>query len=303
MEYQLRAFIKVAEHGNFSLAAEELDMTPSAMSKLITRLEERLGVKLFHRTTRKLSLTPEAETLLIRARDIVAAIEDAESEVSESSASPKGRLKINCVTGFAFHVLSQELPEFIARYPLIQVDLVTTDRIVDLIAENVDVGIRTGAINDPNLVNQPFAEFERVIYTTPTYLQRHGEPQSPDQLSDHHCVVMTSKTAVHWPFLVDGKKTEEAIRGTIIVDNAEAALRIVLAGGGIARGANMQIAQSIKEGLIVPILQRYHFSDPSTVSAVYLQGRQRLPRVRVFLDFLKEKFSASPWQCQKKPAF
>lgn len=296
MEYQLRAFIKAAEHGNFSSSAEDLGITPSAMSKLISRLEDRFGVKLFHRTTRKLSLTPEAETLLIRARDIVAAIEDAEGEISQSGASPKGRLKINCVTGFAFHVLSQELPEFMARYPLIQVDLATTDRIVDLIAENVDVGIRTGTVTDPNLVNVPFAQFERVVYTSAKYLKMRGEPVSPEQLNEHDCVIMPSKSPTHWPFNIEGKTIEQPIQGRIIVDNAEAALRIVLAGGGVARGANMQIAQAMREGLITPILPRFHHHNPSSISAVYLQGRQRLPRVRVFLDFLKEKFSASPWK-------
>jgi DNA-binding transcriptional LysR family regulator len=295
MDHQLKAFIKVAEHGNFTSSAEELGITPSAMSKLISRLEDRFGVRLFHRTTRKLSLTHEAETLLIRARDIVAAIEDAEGEISESGASPRGRLKINCVTGFAFHVLSQALPEFIQRYPLIQIDLATTDRIVDLVAENVDVGIRTGTITDPHLVNMSFAQFERMLYTSPEYLKRHGSPQSPEQLASHLCVIMSSKSITHWPFLIDGKKSEIPINGHIVVDNAEAALRIVLAGGGIARGANMQIAQAMRDGSIVPVLQRFHSHNPSPISAVYLQGRQRLPRVRVFLDFLKEKFSSSPW--------
>jgi DNA-binding transcriptional LysR family regulator len=295
MEYQLKAFIKVAEHGNFTYSAEELGITPSAMSKLISRLEDRFGVKLFHRTTRKLSLTHEAETLLIRARDIVAAIEDAEGEISESGASPRGRLKINCVTGFAFHVLSQALPEFMQRYPLIQVDLATTDRIVDLVAENVDVGIRTGTVTDLNLVNMSFAQFERMLYTSPEYLRRHGTPQSPEQLANHQCVIMSSKSITHWPFVIDGKTSEIPINAHIVVDNAEAALRIVLAGGGIARGANMQIAQAMREGAIVPVLQRFHSHNLSAISAVYLQGRQRLPRVRVFLDFLKEKFSSSPW--------
>jgi DNA-binding transcriptional LysR family regulator len=143
---------------------------------LITKLEDQLGVRLLHRTTRRLSLTPEGETYYLRARDILAAIADAEAEVSRSGQTPRGRLRVTCITAFALHQLVPALPEFSRRFADVTVELSVTDRIIDLLAENADIGIRTGDVANPSLVARKFAEAERGLYASPDYLARRGLP-------------------------------------------------------------------------------------------------------------------------------
>lgn len=292
---ELRAFVDVVESGSFSAAGPRLGLTPSALSKLVTRLEKRLDVRLLHRSTRRLALTPEGETFYVRARDILAALKDAEAEVSGAGRVPRGRLRINCVTGFAFHELANALPAFAARYPEVRIEMAVTDRVVDLLAENADVAIRSGEIRDPNLVTRKIADFERGLYASPEYLARRGTPLSPADLQHHDCVIHGSKPPHRWPFEIDGQRTELDVEGRIVVDNAETALRIALAGGGITRVANLLVGESARSGTIVPVLRDFHAHDPVVLSAVYPRGRHRMPKVRAFLDFLIERFAMAPW--------
>jgi DNA-binding transcriptional LysR family regulator len=143
----MRVFARVVEKGSFSAAAEDFGMSPSAVSKLITRLEDRLGARLLHRTTRRLALTPEGQSYHLRVRDILAAIDDAEMEVARSQ-TPHGRLRVNSIVPFAILFVASALSDFAARYPKIDIELTASDRIIDLIAENADVGIRTGVVRD-----------------------------------------------------------------------------------------------------------------------------------------------------------
>lgn len=296
MDFDIRAFAQVVEKGNFTAAATELDLTPSAVSKLITRLENRLGVRLLNRTTRRLSLTTEGETFYLRVRDILAAIEDAEAEVSLAGQNPRGRLRINCMTGFAFHELARVLPRFIERYPEVSIELAATDRVVDLLAENADVGLRSGKIVDVSLVARKIAIFERGLYASPSYLERRGTPSTPDDLKDHLCIVRAGKPPYIWPFNINGQLTEVGISSRLVVDNAETALRLVLAGGGIARIADILVGEAVREGHLVTVLRGFHNPDPIPLSAVYPHGRHRMPKVRAFIDFLIEEFSNSPWR-------
>lgn len=298
MNHEFLAFVKVVEKGNFSASGADLGLTPSAMSKLITRLEDRLGVRLLHRSTRRVSVTAEGETFYLRARDILQIIEDAESEVSQAGSKAKGKLRINCVTGFAYNVLALHLPKFMEMYPDVQVELAVTDKVVDLLAENADVGIRSGVIGDQGIITRKFSEFERMIYSSAAYLERKGTPQTPLDLASHDCIVLGSKQQqpVKWPFLVNGSETEIAVNGRITADNAETALRIIMAGGGIARVANMQVEHAVRRGWVVPILTEYHAPKPVPLSAVYPPGRHRMPKVRAFLDFLIAEFSEPTWK-------
>jgi len=296
MNAELRAYVKVVDRGNFSASAIDLGLTPSAMSKLISRLEDRLGVRLLHRTTRRLSMTAEGETFYLRAREILLAIEDAESEVSQAGSKPKGKLRVNCVTGFAYNVLAFHLPTFMALYPDVQLELAATDRVVDLLADNADIGIRTGIIEDPGIITRQFSEFERMIYSSTAYLERRGIPRTPSELSEHDCITLGNRQQpVRWPFLVNGIEVDVPVKGRITADNAETALRIIMAGGGVARMANMQVLKAVHKGWVVPILIDYHLPKPVPLSAVYQPGRHRMPKVRAFLDFLISEFSQPAW--------
>lgn len=293
----MRAFVRVVEHKSFSAAAGVLGLTHSAVSKLVSRLEDRLGVKLLHRTTRRLALTSEGEVYFARARQILSDIEDAEAEVARWRKSPRGRLHVNSSIAFAVHQLSAALPEFLVRYPDIQVDLSITDRVVDLVEEHADVTIRNGRIVDMALTARKIAEFERTICAAPSYLSRRGTPRTPADLAKHVCIAM-STTPSRWPFRLREGIERVEVAPRVTTDNGEAALRLALDGAGIVRLSDMMVGGPINRGLLVPLLVDVHYPEPLPVSALYLAGRHRLPKVRVFLDFLVERFSSAPWRIE-----
>ena len=293
--WDMRAFVRVVEHESFSAAAGVLGLTPSAVSNLVCRLEERLGVRLLHRTTRRLALTSEGEVYFARARHILSDIDEAEAEVARSRGSPRGRLHVNTSIAFAVHQLAPALPEFLTRYPDIQVDLSITDRVVDLVEEHADVTIRNGRIVDMALAARKIADFERVICAAPSYLSRHSMPNSPADLAKHVCIAMKT-TSIRWPFRMGDGIEHVEITPRVTTDNGEAALQLALDGGGIVRLSDMMLGKPISRGLLVPLLADIHYSEPLPVSALYLAGRHRLPKVRVFLDFLVERFASAPWR-------
>jgi DNA-binding transcriptional LysR family regulator len=293
----LRVLVRVVDCGGFSAAAKQLDLTPSAVSKLISRLEDRLGVRLLHRTTRRLALTPEGETYHLRARDILAAIEDVEAEVARAGQRPHGRLRVNCVPAFALHRLVGDLPAFRARYPEVELELSITDRVVDLLAENADIAIRTGPIEDPSLVAQKIGAIRRELFASPDYLARRPPPRLPEELREHDCIVLKlSPNSQRWPFRDRGEVKFIDVGSRMLIDNGEAALRLAIAGGGIARLADLIVADAICEDKLEPVLRDVTFAEPVPLSAVYPQGRHRMPKVRAFLDFLLERYSHCPWR-------
>jgi DNA-binding transcriptional LysR family regulator len=211
-------------------------------------------------------------------------------------------LRINCASGFAFHQLARTLPEFRMRYPDVEVELSVTDRVVDLLAENADVGIRSGTISDPSLVTRRISELQRALYASPTYLARRGVPASPRDLEQHDCVIHGLRPPFRWPLLVNGQLAQVELSRPIAVDNAETALRIAQAGGGITRTADMIADEALREGWLVPVLSDFIVPDPVTLSAVYPHGRHRMPKVRAFLDFLVEQYADVPWKLSNATA-
>jgi DNA-binding transcriptional LysR family regulator len=291
----MRAFVRVVEYQSFSAAAVVLGLTPSAVSKLVSRLEDRLGVRLLHRTTRRLALTSEGEVYFARARQILADIEEVEAEVTRSRGSPRGRLHVHTSNAFGVHQLAPALPEFLMRYPDIEVELSITDRIVDLVGERADVAIRGGLIADTLLSARKIGEFERTICAAPSYLARRGVPRTPAELASHVCVVAAPMPS-RWPFRTRTGLDLVEIMPRVTTDNGEAALRLALGGAGIARLADVIIGEPIRSGLLVPLLTDVHHTELLPLSAIYLAGRHRLPKVRVFLDFLVEQFASAPWR-------
>ncbi|SRR5712691_91233 len=293
---EMRVFVRVVEHQSFSGAAEVLGLTPSAVSKLVSRLEERLGVRLLHRTTRRLALTSEGELYFARARQILADLEELEAEVARSRGAPRGRLRINTSNGFGVQQLAPALPDFLVCYPDIEVELSITDRIVDLVAGQADMTIRGGRIVDMALTARKIADFERTICAAPSYLARHDVPRTPADLARHTCIVMAFQTPSRWAFRTRDGINNVEIAPRVTTDNAEAALRLALEGAGIVRLGDIVVGEPIRRGLLVPLLTDVHYAEPLPLSALYLAGRHRLPKVRVFLDFLVERFSSAPWR-------
>jgi DNA-binding transcriptional LysR family regulator len=298
---EMTAFVRAVELGGFSTAARELGLTPSAISKLVTRLEDRLGVRLLNRTTRRLALTPEGEAYFHRCQRILGDIRDAEEEVARFRAEPRGLLRINVGTAFGMHQLTPALPEFLARHPEIQVELTVTDRVVDLIEEGADLGIRLGTLPDSSLVARKICDLERVICAAPAYLRRHGTPKKPEDLLRHNCLNITYSPALRrWPFEAAEGVRHIEVGGTVSASTADSLLQLALLGVGIIRLSDAIVGAAIRDARLLPLLQDVHHSEPLPLHAVYPQGRHRSPRVAAMIDFLVERFGDAPWRAPSK---
>ncbi len=285
----MATFVRIVETGGLAPAARDLGLTPSAMSKQLARLEARLGVRLLTRTTRRIALTPEGETYLARARDILSLIEAAEQDVTATRGRPGGLLRVNTGTAFARHRLIPLLPAFFARYPAITLDLGVTDRRVDFVGEQVDVLLRTGPLGDSSLVARKIAGGQRVVCAAPAYLERRGRPAAPEELLAHDCLVLRGLARLTaWPFRSATGLQTLGVRGVATTDSAEALRDMALAGLGIIRVSAFIVARDIAEGRLVPLFEELHVSEDVPVWAVTAPGRHRLPRVQVFVDFLAQ---------------
>jgi len=287
------AFVRAVERGGFSAAARDLGLTPSAVSKLVTRLEDRLGVRLLNRTTRRLALTAEGEVFFHRSQRILADIVEAEEEVGRSRAQPRGLLKVNVGTAFGMHQLVPALPDFLARHPDIQVELTITDRVVDLIEEGADLGIRLGTLPDSSLVARRITDVERVICAAPAYLKRHGIPRKPADLRGHNCLNMANAPLRRWPF--EGRDGVEAVEvsGNLSATSADALLGLALRGLGVIRLSDVIVGEAIREGRLVRLLDDVHHREAVPLHAVYPQGRHRSTRLSAMVDFLVERFGGA----------
>ena len=297
MSDEMNAFVRVVEKGSFAAAAQDLLLTPSAVSKIVTRTEQRLGVQLLTRTTRRIALTAEGETYFRRCRDILAAIEAAEAEVASSGTSLQGLIRVNASTSVGRYQIAPIVPDFLGRHPGITVELDVTDRQVDLIAENVDVALRTGQLADSSLVARKVAEVRRLICASPGYLERHGTPAVPADLLKHNCLLVTNFAHLaRWPFYTPEGINRMTVSGDVTSDSSDVLLELALAGHGIIRSLEMLAAGHVRSGRLVSLLAEVHVDEPTPVWAVTPPGRNRVPRVRAFLDFLVETLGSAPWR-------
>jgi DNA-binding transcriptional LysR family regulator len=297
---EMRVFVRAIECGSFAGAAGSLKLTPSAVSKLVRRLEERLGVRLINRTTRKLSLTAEGEAYFHSGRRLVDAVDGLEQEVSASAGSPRGMLRISASLPFGLLQVAPALINFRQRYPDVRVHVSLNDRNVDLLAEQIDVALRLGPLKDSNLMARKLTEIERVICASPEYIKRFGAPKTYDDLARHQCVVFAIPGRDRWPFrTADGGLIQLQVSGIFTADNSLLALDLVLRGAGIARVPDFIAAEAIHSGKLVPLLADQHHSERTPIFAVFPAGSQKIPKVRVFLDFLVKHFEQEQWPHEK----
>jgi DNA-binding transcriptional LysR family regulator len=304
----MEVFVRAVELGSFSAAARNLRLTPSAISKLITRMEDRLGVRLVLRSTRSLQLTPEGEALFDRAARIVGDIEEAERTVSSGADQPRGPLRVNANIPFATHCVIPLVPAFLARYPGVTLDLSLTDFMVDLVGERADVAIRTGALRDSSLKARKLIESQRVVAAAPAYLARHGVPETPDDLARHNCLNFNFRRSLdEWPFLeAPGDPATRVVRtipvtGNMKANNGETMRLLALAGVGIARLSRFHIGHDIAESRLVPVLEDYNPGDVEPVHAVYIGHEHLSNRIRAFVDFLAEQLASRPHPASASP--
>jgi DNA-binding transcriptional LysR family regulator len=296
------AFVRAVECHGFTAAARDLEVTPSAVSKLVTRLEHRLGVRLLQRSTRRLALTPEGEIYFERVQRIVGEIEDLESDVMRFARQPRGRVRISVGTAFSTYALVPALPEFVARYPDISLDLVISEYAIDLVEAGIDLAIRVGPLGEPNVAARRIGELERVIAAAPSYLSRHGVPRRPEDLARHNCLTLTAIPGQReWPFHGPGGVRMLPVKGNITLNNAETLYELALQGLGIIRLSDLIVGPAIRDGRLVPILLESHLPEPLPLHAVYAAGHRRPPRVDAVLQFLVDRFAASPWRSAAQP--
>lgn len=294
---EMTAFVRVVDSKGFSAAASGLGLTPSAVSKLITRLETRLGVRLLQRTTRALHLTAEGEVFYAAARRIVAEIETLESQISGQSGTPQGLLRVTTSLAFSTHQLTPVLPEFLARYPQVRLELLPTDRVVDMIEEGMDVALRIGCLADTSFMARKIGEDRRLICAAPAYLAHHGAPRRPEDLARHNCILSRERAALNrWQFRVEGELRTIDVSGRLAVDEGELQMQLAVQGLGIVRLTRLTVAQAVRAGTLVPLLGEFSADDPVAIHAVYPHRRHLAPRVTAFVNFLIEKFTPPPWE-------
>lgn len=294
---EMGVFERVAARGSFAGAAQDVGLTASAVSKLITRLEQRLGVRLITRTTRRLVLTHEGETFLRRSREILTAIDAAEVEVGAARLAARGRLRVVAPPVLAVDHLAPAIPAFLARHPRITFDFVVTNRVVELVKENVDVALQTGTLSSSSLVARKIADLRQVICASPHYLARHGRPEVASDLARHACLTLSRTPDSNiWRFRVNNRIVPIAVKGSACADSADMLVRLAIEGVGIVRLGEIAVAGAIRKGLLQPLLQETHQPENYPLWAVMPPGKQRALKVKVFLDFLSGQFATQPWK-------
>lgn len=293
---EMAAFVRVVDAKGFSAAAPALGLTPSAVSKLVTRLETRLGVRLLQRTTRAINLTAEGQIFYGAARRIVGEIEQLEAEISDQRGTPHGPLRVSTSLAFSTHRLAPLIGEFLARYPAVQLELMPTDRVVDLVEEGIDVAIRLGRLPDTSFMARKIGDDIRLVCAAPSYVARHGMPQRPEELTRHECINRERLYLNRWAFRIDGQIREIEVGGRITVNEGEAQMRLALQGLGIVRLTRLTVADAIKRGELVSLLEEFSAEEPVPIHAVYPHRRHLAPKVTAFVDFIIEKFTPPPWK-------
>jgi DNA-binding transcriptional LysR family regulator len=294
---EMEALVRSVDLGSFSSAARELKLSPSALSKLVTRLERSLKVRLLTRTTRRIVPTAEGELFVARCRRILAEMDDAETEIGRSRERPRGRLRVHLAVGIAMYQIVDVLPRFFERYPEVQIDLLIEDRRVDLLRENIDISVRPWPPETSNFVVSKIFDFERVLCASPAYLKRNGRPRSPDELVRHRVMGVSSIPAhTQWSFKGPAGPFVQEVRLGAAANNADCIYRFALSGLGIARLNEFIVADALRDGRLVRVLEDFQSVERLSMLAIYPHERHRLPRVAAMLEFLTESFAHRPWR-------
>jgi DNA-binding transcriptional LysR family regulator len=288
---QISVFVQVVQRGSFTAAAKTLELSKAAVSKHVSRLEKQLGARLLNRTTRRLTLTEAGEALYRRADAALAELEAAQGEVVELTGEPRGRLRVTAPVHLGETVLAPVFGEFCHRYPQIMLDLDLDNRIIDLVKGRFDLGLRVTAPPSSSLVARRLAEVQSATCASPDYLARRGHPRTPAELREHDCLSYSlDRTPSEWHYRKRrGRWLDIRVGGRFRCNNDSALIRAALDGMGILHCPDLFIADELRTGRLVPLLQDYE--TPVLSLAVVFPTRENLaPKVRVFVDFMAEHF-------------
>ncbi|WP_286897860.1 LysR family transcriptional regulator [Achromobacter sp. UBA2119] len=288
---ELLLVVELARAGGMSAAARELDVTPAAVSKRLAQIEARLGVRLFNRSTRRLSLTAEGEVYLENARRILGEIDDLDAIIASRQAAPRGLLKVNAPLGFGRSYIAPAIAEFAQQYPEVSLQLQLTDRPADFVREAFDVAVRFGDLPDTSLIARKIAPNRRLVCASPGYLKKHGTPATPHDLARHQCIVLRQNDAAYglWRFTKGRRSETVKVRGNLSSNDGEVTLTWGLAGLGILQRAEWDLARYLRSGRLVQVLEDYALPQ-ADIYAVFPERHHLSAKVRVFVDFLVAYF-------------
>ena len=287
-------FARVVTAGGLSAAARELGLSPAVVSKRLARLEDRLGARLLHRTTRHISLTDEGTGFFERAQRILAEVEEAEAAVSHADVEQRGTLRVTVPASFGRLHVAPALPEFLARYPRLRLVVTFTDGVVDIVEGGYDLAVRVAELKDSSLIARRLAPNRRVICAAPAYLERHGAPATPDDLARHNCLIHTAIGP--WTLLgPDGGHHTVRVAGNLETNDAEVLRDAAAAGLGIALTSTWHAGPHIRSGALVPVLTGYTIAAGVAIYAVYPSTRHLSAKVRALVDFLAARFGPEPY--------
>lgn len=289
----MRVFVTVVDLGSQSAAADHLDLSRPVVSRYLAELEDWVGARLLHRTTRKLSLTAAGSETLPRCRHLLELSDDLKAAVSQPDDAPRGALRLSVSTSFGQAQLAQAMADYVKRYPLVSIDLQMLDRTVNLVDERIDLAIRTSNDLDPNLIARPLTVCRSVICASPAYLQEHPQPYTVDDLARHNCLTHSYFSKSLWHFEEGGEQVSVPVHGTLSANEAGTLLRLTLAGAGISMLPSYQAADFIRSGELIRLLPH---AEPRQVNiyAVYASRKHMPSALRSLLDFLVQRFPPVP---------
>ena len=288
---ELLAFVSVVNSGSISAAAEQLTQTASGVSRALSRLEEKLDVTLLRRTTRRLELTEEGRAFLVQARKILDAVESAEEQMKVRRHKPAGRLRVNAAAPFMLHAVVPLVAGFRAQYPEIQLELHSSDQIIDLLEQRTDIAIRIGPLRDSTLHARPLGSNRLRILASPSYLKAHGTPKSVDELSGHSLLGFTQPDSLNqWP-LRHAQGDRYSISPSLSASSGETLRQLALAGAGIVCLADFMTAADRERGELVQLLARDTVEVRQPIHAVYYRNTALASRITCFLDYLSSQLA------------
>jgi DNA-binding transcriptional LysR family regulator len=294
---EMRVFKAVAELGGFTAAAHALSATQPFVSRTVKTLEERLGITLLRRSTRHLSLTSEGEHFLASTNKLLAELDVVEADVSNWRSEVSGQIRLTAPTNFGVDQIVPLLPHFLATHPNVRVNLSLSDTVVDLFDGRFDIAVRMGRLQGSMLVSRKLTDLQRVVVASPKYIRERGMPKHPNDLANHNCLRWDAPLdhLNHWPFVIDGKKVSLAVTGNFQCISGVASASMCTASVGIGRMAEHLALPAIRRGELIPLLQEFQAVDELGIFAVFVRERSIHPRIRVFVDYLVDRFKNPPW--------
>ncbi|MER8725998.1 LysR family transcriptional regulator [Mesorhizobium sp. M1027] len=297
---EMAAFAVIAEARSFTKAAARIGRDATILSRRLASLEERLGVRLLHRTTRSVSLTEAGSEFLVRVRAILAAVDEAEAAASaHAGGGPRGVLRLALPGSFGRMWIAPLLPQFLAEFPDVRIEAEFSNRFADLVAENFDVAVRLGALEDSRLVARKVATRRRLLCAAPSYLARRGTPTEPEALLEHSCLGFSGfQTFPAWEMTdSSGRRVSIEVSGPLVTDDAEVLVEAAVQGVGLMMSTDWLVGRELADGRLVPVLENWTLADEGAVYVVMPSAKGQAAKTRAFADWIGKRFApVPPWR-------